>query len=59
MEEKRYNLTMSNGTDSMYTYTWAEDLTAARERVRLEFAAAPEVWDGWTAEFDPEPRATR
>jgi len=55
----RYNVDITNGPQTVYTFTWAADIEEARRRVSEELASAEEVWEGWTADVKDRPAAKR
>lgn len=59
MGVNRYNVDISDGENTVYTFTWADDPAAAYDRVNRELADQPVIWAGWTATVDPQPAASR
>jgi len=49
--QKRFEVTLTKGDETVRTFTWAETLEGANQRLAEGFAAEPDIWNGWTFEI--------
>lgn len=48
---KRWDVKLINKadrTDTVHTFTWADDWQKAMKRINDEMNSRPDIWDGWT-----------